>query len=207
VAATAENNVRGPISINFLGRHFSDSEKVRLDQFRFHPLDDDMSTLLMRDPAKRKAALIALNRPLAEDDFLALVAANLAIKQPEGWLWIALWWHDQPQKGLFAAGRPANLPQPWENYLLAATSDEVNPRTPNGEPNITFNPWLEARFRDSGSGGGMVSNCANCHNRASFPPVSFLPIQRGMPDLKNDPAFSVNRLRTDSIWAIARQAH
>ena len=42
----------------------------------------------------------------------------------------------------------------------------------------------------------------NCHNRASYPAIGFLPIMRGNPDLSRDPAYSSGRLRTDFLWSV-----
>jgi hypothetical protein len=51
---------------------------------------------------------------------------------------------------------------------------------------------------------GSVSNCMNCHHRASIPllpPPYFLPIYRGNPD-PSDPAYAAGVLRTDYLWSI-----
>ena len=76
------------------------------------------------------------------------------------------------------------------------------PREQDNTPRITFNPVLEAGFRQ-----GIVSNCMNCHNRAAFPPVNFLPVFRGDPDLQNDAAYAAGRLRTDFLWSIPFNAN
>jgi hypothetical protein len=89
----------------------------------------------------------------------------------------------------------------WRNYLMSATFDLNLPREPDNTPHITFNPWLEAHFRQ-----GIVSNCMNCHNRASYPPLNFLPIYRGDPDLQNDPTYAAGRLRTDFLWSVPFEA-
>jgi len=80
---------------------------------------------------------------------------------------------------------------------MSASYDLNLPREADGSPHITFNPWLEAGFRQ-----GLVSNCMNCHNRAAVPPVSFLPIHRGNPDLQGDAAYAAGKLRPDFLWSI-----
>jgi hypothetical protein len=87
------------------------------------------------------------------------------------------------------------------------------PPEKDGSPRVAFNPWLEGRFADGGhGGGGLVSNCMNCHNRASWPRRDvpdrreFLPVYRGNPDLSGDPAYAPGRLRTDFLWSIPDQA-
>lgn len=157
----------------------------------------------MRDPRARKASLIALGRALEGGDYLALVAVHLAAKTHSQWNWATLWWHDRPAEGEFAHGRPAETPRPWMNYLLDSPLDPV--ASGQAEVSPTFNPWFEGRFPDSGAGGGLSSNCISCHRRASYPPVPFLPVRAGAPDVQGDPAYRPGQLRTDFIWSIARR--
>ena len=117
--------------------------------------------------------------------------------------------HDWPGvvSGPLLKRRPyRQLPWPGEEREGAWFFDLSLPREKDGTPHVAFNPWLEARFRDGGHGGGVVSNCMNCHNRASFPDIAFLPIYRGDPDLQNDPAFAGGRLRTDFLWSVPDQS-
>jgi hypothetical protein len=169
-------------------------------------VDSRMASRLMRDPTARKAALIALGREIRSGDYLALVAANLATKELPDWIWVTFWWHDRPDEGPFASGRPASLEKAWRNYRMATTFDSNLPASADGGPQICFDPWLEGRFPDGGQGNGMVSNCIACHRRASYPPIGFLPVTRGMPDLKRDPAYAPGRLRTGFLWSISLHA-
>jgi hypothetical protein len=134
------------------------------------------------------------------------VATHLTTKEIDDWVWATFWWHDRPDAGPFAADRPATVTGAWRNYLMSASYDVNLPREADNSPHITFNPWLEAPFPDGGHGGGVVSNCMNCHNRASHPVLGFRPIFRGNPDLNNDPTFAAGRLRADLLWSIPRQA-
>jgi hypothetical protein len=144
------------------------------------------------------------DRPLQEGDYVVFAGTHLTTKEIDDWVWGTFWWHDRPDAGPFAADRPDTVKGVWRNYLMSASYDLNLPLEPDGKPHIAFNPWLEAGFPSlpNGNGNGIVSNCMNCHNRASVPPPpSFLPIFRGNPD-PNDPAYAAGQLRTDFLWSI-----
>jgi hypothetical protein len=189
--------------IEFAGQSFQEARRINLKAFYSVKVDADMARNLMLDQSAHKAALVVLGRPLQNGDYLILVGAHLATKEISEWVWGTLWWHDRAGEGPFAADRPAVLPSPWRNYLLQVAFDTDKPAALDGGPHICFNPWLEGRFPDAGHGGGTVSNCLACHRRASYPPVNFLPVTRGAPDLTHDPAYARGRLRTNFIWSIA----
>jgi hypothetical protein len=153
------------------------------------------------DGLLRQLADKALGRSVQAGDYAGLIATHLITKEIDDWVWATFWWHDQPDQGPFAANRPAYLVGVWRNYLMNASYDLQGPLESDGSPHVTFNPWLEAPFPDGGHGGGVVSNCMNCHNRASYPAIPFLPIYRGDAD-PQDPAFASGRLRTDYLWSI-----
>ena len=189
-------------SIAFAGRSHRDVRRVALNDFHYARVDQAMADAIMRNSQTRKAALIALGRRIEADDLLVLVAMHVAVKESDSWTWATLWWHDHPDRGPFATERP-KLAGAWRNYLLDVAPDATDEPGAPFEP--CFNPWLEARFPDGGSGGGIVSNCIACHQRASYPAASFLPITSTTPDLEIDPAFAPAQLRTDFLWSIARQ--
>lgn len=192
--------------VEFLGRSFDDARRVPIDALHRVSVDARMAALVMRDPDARKAMLLALGRPLRAGDSLVLVAANLATREMRDWVWAALWWHDAGTLGPFAADRPDDIRSEWRNYLVQVAFDTDSPRAPDRGPHICFNPWFEGRFPDGGQGGGMVSNCMACHQRASYPPVPFLPVTRGAADLARDAAYGPGRLRTSFLWSIALHA-
>ena len=196
----------GSVSIDFAGRTFPAAHRVALSAFYHLAVDAEMAQRLMRDRSARKTALVALGRPIRDGDALVLVGANLATRASDGWVWAAVWWHDQPDQGPFAADRPDTLKAEWRNYLLQVAFDSTLPAAADGGPHVCFNPWLEGRFPDGGHGGGPVSNCMTCHQRASYPPVNFLPITRGAPDLAHDAAYAPDRLRTELLWSLALHA-
>ena len=158
------------------------------------------------DPESNRTAIIALGRPIAVNDRLALVGINMMTHEQHDWVWAAFWWHDRPEVGPFAADRPSALRGPWRNYLMQAAFDAETPRASDGGAHICFNPWLEARFPDHGKGGGTVSNCLSCHQRASYPAAPFLPVTRGAPNLREDPALAPDRLRTSFLWSLPLHA-
>jgi hypothetical protein len=181
----------------FLGKAFPNSHVVGLDAFHNVTLDDQTAANAMQNGRTARAAQIALGRGLQGGDHVVLVATHLTTKEIDDWVWATLWWHDRPNDGPFAADRTANVTGVWRNFLMSAAYDLNTPPQPDGTPHVAFNPWLEAPFPN-----GTKSNCMNCHNRATFPPVSFLPVRRGNPDLQNDPAYAPGRLRTDFLWSI-----
>ena len=192
--------------ISFMGTQFPNSHIVGLSAFYHIQLDEQAASNAMQDPGIKAAAQIALGRDLQAGDYTVLAATHLTTKEIDDWVWATFWWHDRPNDGPFATGRPSEVAGVWRNYLMSESFDVNLPREKDGSPHVAFNPWLEARFRDGGNGGGVVSNCMNCHNRASYPGILFLPIYRGDPDLKKDPAFGDNRLRTDLLWSIPDEA-
>ena len=189
--------------IEFAGRAFVAPRRVNMQEFYHVMVDAPMAKRAMRDPQTRKAAAIALGREIKKGDYLILVAANLATKELDEWVWATFWWHDKADQGPFAQDRPAALKLEWRNYLMQVAFDSDKPAAFDGGPHICFNPWLEGRFPNAGLGGGTVSNCLACHRRASFPAPSFLPVTRGQPDYARDPAFAAGRVRTSLLWSLA----
>lgn len=192
--------------VEFAGRLFANARRISLGEFYHISVDDRMAEDMMRDPETKKAAVIALGRPMRAGDYLILVAGNLATREISDWIWVAFWWHDRPERGAFAADRPDVLQDEWRNYLLQVAFDSETPAAGDGGPHVCFNPWLEARFRDAGQGGGAVSNCMTCHRRASYPPIGYLPVTRGVSNSASDPAFAAGRLRTSFLWSLAIHA-
>jgi hypothetical protein len=208
VAVDPDNRSRAAttVSIDFAGRSFPNARRVALESLYHVVVDAELAGRTMRDKDARKAALIALGRPLQEGDFLVLVGAHLATREIPDWVWGTFWWHDRPDLGPFAMDRPSELKPPWRNYLMQAALDADKPAAADGGPHICFNPWLEGRFPDGGHGGGVTSNCVSCHRRASYPAIDYLPVTRGAPDPGNDAAYATGRLRTNFLWSIPLHA-
>jgi hypothetical protein len=184
----------------------SPANTVPLQRLYHVVVDQTLAKRVMNDSGGRKVAAIALGREIRPGDYLALVAVNLATRELPHWIWGALWWHDKPSRGDFGMDRPVEVRGVWRNYLMQVSFDSKAPAEPNGTPHICFNPWLEGRFPDGGKGGGTVSNCLSCHERASYPSVDFLPVTRDSGSRGSDPAFDVGRLRTSFLWGLPMHA-
>lgn len=192
----------------FMGHAFAQVRRVGLADFYYLIVDRAMASSVMSTPKTARVARLVLGRPLQPGDYLVLVAMHVSTKEIEDWVWATFWWHDRPDDGPFATGRPDLIKGAWRNYLMNVSYDVNLPREPDGAPHIAFNPWVEGKFpaQPGGQGSGMLSNCMNCHSRASYPKLGFLPIRRGNPDLQGDPAFAAGRLRTDFLWSIPDKA-
>jgi hypothetical protein len=130
---------------------------------------------------------------LVPGDYLALVAMHVTTKEIPEWTWATLWWHDRPDDGVYAAGRPASVAGAYRNYVMDAAYSAETPRDADGGPRSCMNPWLEARFP-----GGLHSNCVACHQRAIVGATEYLPVTRG----SEKPA----GMQTDFVWSIALEA-
>ena len=179
---------------------------VGIDRFFHLQMDATMAEQLRNEPTARKLGAMVLGRAFRPGDYLALVALHVATRELPDWVWGTFWWHDQAVRGPYAAGRPGDLAEPWPNYLMNVAFDANLPRERDGSPRVVFNPWLEARFADSGHGGGTVSNCISCHRRAAYPAVGPFAVTRGMQqDVRA--AGSIASVKTSSLWSLPLQVH
>jgi len=141
-------------AVQFIGRSFPRARRVRLEALHHVAVDAAMAKQMAQDPESNRTAIMALGRPIAVNDRLALVGINMMTREQHDWVWAAFWWHDRPEVGPFAADRPSALRGPWQNYLMQAAFDAETPRASDGGAHICFNPWLEGRFPEGGQGGG-----------------------------------------------------
>jgi hypothetical protein len=132
-------------------------------------------------------------------DYAALVGFHFTTKEIDDWIWATLWWHDQPNVGQFTQDRPDQVSGVWRNYLMDTAYSMQTPPQPDGSPHVTFNPWLEARFPS-----GTLSNCMACHQRATWPPVSFLPVTRG--GLQPGDPFFADKTQIDFLWSVGLES-
>ena len=202
--------------ITYDGQTKRNSHIVGINGFHARVLADrDVVDAVNNQTLLAQVAQLSFGRPLAVGDFAVLVALHITTKEIDDWVWATLWWHDRPNDGPFAQNRVGSVNGVWRNYLMDVSYDLNLPAEKDSGPHVTFDPWLEARFMDGGhGGGGAVSNCMNCHNRASWPERTgcpnnrcFLPIFRGNPDFVEDPAYAPGRLRTDFLWSLIGNAN
>jgi hypothetical protein len=188
--------------ITYDGQVKRGSHIVGLGSFHVIQLTAEMAAGINADGLLAQVAQASFGRPVAADDFAVFIATHLTTKEIDDWVWATFWWYDRPQEGPFAENRVGALEGVWKNYLMNVAYDLNLPSERDGSPRVAFNPWLEARFQNDGHGGGVVSNCMNCHNRASTGADDFLPIYRGNPDFSGDTAYAPGSLRTDFLWSI-----
>ncbi|HEY0253806.1 MAG TPA: hypothetical protein VGC41_19885, partial [Kofleriaceae bacterium] len=155
---------------------------IPLSQFIYEDLDTDAQV------ATARAATRDLS--LQRGDHVALVAAHVTTKEIPYWTWQTYWWHDSPDRGAFATGRPDAIRGAAAHYLMDVTYSADRP---------CFNPWLEARFPD-----GQASNCVTCHQRAVVGAADYLPVTRGR--LRDDDPYFRDHLQTDFLWSVTFEA-
>ena len=192
--------------VDFIGRTFRGVRHVGSDAFCHIAVDRRMAAQLMADPAAHKTAMMVLGRPLRANDVLVLVALHVATREIADWVWGTFWWHDAADSGRFAAQRPAVITGAWRNYLMNVSFDADLPPERDGRPHVAYNPWLEARLPDTGSGGGLVSNCTACHHRAAWPAVQPFAVTRGGGALHAVGHGAAGPLTISSLWSLALQA-
>ena len=76
------------------------------------------------------------------------------------------------------------------------------PGAPDGGAHIAYNPYIEAKFKN-----GVQSNCAACHNRASYPALTdhlcgALPITRGSHDFQPTSPDREGRTKLEFLWSL-----
>lgn len=199
------NRASGAVDVALLGRTMRLQQCIGIERFFNLVLDAEFAALLMQEPTARKLANMVIGRPLRAGDRLALVALHVTTREIADWVWGTLWWHDRADSGPHAAGRPVAQAAPWRSYVLDVAFDADRPREPDGSARIVFNPWLEARFADSGHGGGTVSNCVSCHTRAASPALDPFRVTRGA-EPPTVGAGSGSSVSTSSLWSIPLQA-
>lgn len=124
---------------------------------------------------------------------------HVGTREITNWTWQAFWWDFKannpplPSSKEITDLRPSELKGAARNYSMAVAYYMVNPNEPytgtniTGEPNYTYNPYLEAgfgpgTFNDSinyintpngkkiKTYVGVRSNCMSCHRMASVNP-------------------------------------
>jgi hypothetical protein len=163
------------------------------------PLDAFLHRTLNTQAEVAAARTVAHDPSLAIGDHVVIVGMHVSTKEIPDWVWATFWWHDRPDAGPYAAGRPASLTGAAASYLMDVAYSEQTPREPDGSPHVAMNPFLEARFPD-----GLHSNCVACHQRAAYGTMDYLPITRGTT-APGDPYFA-DKVTTDFVWSLALEA-
>ena len=178
-------------TINFGGKSYPNTKVVSLASFYSFKLTQEMVNSL-------RQTTIFGDTP-QEGDYLALINFHYTTKEIPDWIWATLWWHDEPNQAPYGSGRPESLKGVWRNYKMDVAFSMDTPKESDSTPNAVFNPWLEARFPN-----GANSNCMTCHQRATWPAQSFLPITRGA--LKPENPFFQKHTKADFLWSIVLES-
>jgi hypothetical protein len=171
---------------------------VPLQNFPHVQLNDPTTVANLNGGLMGQLAQRFWGRPLAQGDYLALVAIHVTTRETADWVWITLWWHDQPNAAPYGNDRPANVVFPYNQFRMEVAQSADVPVGSDGGANITFNPYLEAGFAL-----GVQSNCIGCHQRAAWTstgPGEVYPAHRGTIGT-NDPFFA-GKLRTHLLWSL-----
>lgn len=167
-----------------------------IDGVHHVPLDAFIHRALTTPDEVAAARRVARDPTLAAGDHVVLVGMHVSTKEIPDWVWATLWWHDRPDDGPYAAGRPVTLAGASRNYLMDITLGAAAPR---GPARAVMNPFLEARFPD-----GVRSNCLTCHRRAAHGTLDYLPVVR--EDTPVDDPYFADKTQTDMVWSLALEA-
>jgi len=141
-------------------------------------------------------------------------ALHVMTKELDHWLWITLWWSNNPDSD-FGADRPASvasLPGPWRNYKMCVATayleGDPDPRGGAGgslgdaiesvhggvgAPSWCSNPYLEL------GEGNAATNCIGCHQHGG----TDLTPEAILATLPHSGSTRVrNNFFTDYLWAI-----
>lgn len=160
------------------------------------PIDAFIHRALSTPEEVAAARRVSHDPTLAIGDRVVLLGMHISTKEIPDWVWATLWWHDRPDDGPFARGRPAALEGAAAHYLMDITLGAADP---TGVPHAIMNPWLEARFPD-----GVRSNCLTCHRRAAHGTLEYLPVTR--EDTRLDDPYFAGKTQTDMVWSLALEA-
>ena len=96
-----------------------------------------------------------------------MMAMHVTGKEVPNWTWQSFWWSPTPNDSM-GNDRPSSIPSPWNNYVMTTAYSML---TASGQPNISFNPYLETSLAGTTETGvpwtGVISNCMSCHRRAA----------------------------------------
>jgi hypothetical protein len=187
---------------------FGDSERVPLSCFYYIQLTAEDVAELQKSP---KGFNDIRDAGVNAGDYLVLVAVHVTTKEIPEWTWATFWWDLHAGSDPRAAGRPGpdKIEPRWRHFLMESTLSGITPRESDGGPKICFNPYLE-----TGVTNGTISNCLQCHSKASYGPNSGQGYNLGIlsRDGKtlasnsappNDQDYFSKQVQTDFMWSIA----
>lgn len=216
VAVDASGKNQQISSIEYAGRTFNDPNIVSLDNFYHVTLTAEEARNANDNWRLKRTANAVLNRDLREGDYVVMVALHINTAEYQPWVYTTYWWHDQPNEGKWADGRPSLITSPWNNYLMGAAFNINEPREESdGHAYIVQNPYLELFQK-----GGEISNCMACHVRSAVHPqgmsAGYDPDSPGTTDpLGLDPipfgpgdkAFDKGTVFLNTIWTLKTRSN
>ncbi len=165
VAVDASGQNRPIDSIEYAGRDFANPNVVSLEDFYHVTLTGEEAQNANDNWRLRRTANAVLGRNLRGGDHVVMVALHINTAEYQPWVYTTFWWHDNPDGGKWADGRPGSLDAPWSNYLMGAAFNINEPREQDDHAYIVQNPYLELFQK-----GGLISNCMACHARSAVHP-------------------------------------
>lgn len=139
---------------------------------------------------------------ISAGDYAVLVAMHVTTREIHSWVWATFWWHDRSDLGHLADDRPDSVKDEWAHFLMNVAFSMDTPGAPDAGPHVVYNPYIEGKFPN-----GAQSNCAACHNRASYPELpgelcGALPITRGSHDYQPTSPERRTRTKLEFLWSI-----
>lgn len=136
------------------------------------------------------------NQQVAVGDMAVLVAMHVSTKEIGNWAWQTFWWIPNAQSNPLATDKPASVQGPFRNFAMQQAYYMTVPAGPTaGQNQVTFNPYLETAFTNS----GIVSNCMSCHRTATWPGTNY--VFYGNVDPANPSIFG-GQLKLDFLWSV-----
>lgn len=118
-----------------------------------------------------------------------IVGLHVAAKVSEHWLWITLWWSDEPEKD-FGADRPESMEAEWKNYKMCAILGG-----PQADHQMCSNPYIEKGSNNADT------NCSGCHQHAG----AGLSQSTILQDVKLRKWHHRTSFPTDYVWILAQR--
>ncbi len=148
-----------------------------------------------------------------------LTGLHLMTKELDHWLWITLWWSDDPDHD-FGADRPeaiSALPGPWRHYKMAVATmfrdEDLDPAGGATDPTLAAAlgqvysgggaSWASNPYIELGHGNGQ-SNCIGCHQHGgtALDSATIIGDEARFPD--HGRVQQRNNFPSDYSWAVTQ---